>query len=101
MNRLTSGSTQSIRQRGRKLRIDDKQQDLFRCDDGMVGLPGRESQDSIDIRAFEIGIILKDRFARLAGRQQAENIRDGNAQATDAGASMHAVGVDRNSRQQV
>jgi hypothetical protein len=59
----------------------------------MVCLTGREGQDCVDIRAFEIWIFLKDYLSRLACRNQTENIRDGDAQAANARASMHAIGI--------
>ncbi len=101
MNRQTSGLTQSLCQRGRKLSVDQKEQGSFRRDDGVVGLPRGKGQNSIDIRAFEIGIILKYRLTRLASRHQAENVCDGDAQSANAWAAMHAVGINRYSHQEI
>lgn len=101
MERSKSGAAQRLCQRGRKLRVDQKQQDLLRRDDGVVSLARGKGQHSIDISAFEVGILLKDHLSRLAGRHQAKNIRDRNAQAANAWAAMHAIGVDRYSFQQV
>jgi hypothetical protein len=67
----------------------------------MVRLTGSEGQDRIDIGAFKIGIILKDRLSRLASRQQAQNIRDGNAQSANARSTVHAGGIYRNSGQKI
>jgi hypothetical protein len=64
-------------------------------------LMGGESQDGIDIRAFEIRILLKDRLSRLAGRQQTQDIRNRNPQVANAGTTMHAVWVNRNSFQKI
>jgi len=68
MDRLAAGVTQSYCQRGRKLSVDKKEQNLFRRNNGMVCLTGSKGQDGIDIRIFEIWILLKDRLARLARR---------------------------------
>ena len=67
MSRLTARLAQCLRQRGRKLRVDQKEQDLFRRDNGMVRLPGSKGQNRIDIGIFKIGIFLKDHLPRLAG----------------------------------
>jgi hypothetical protein len=99
--RLTAGLTQSFSQRGRKLRIDQEEQNLFRRDNGMVCLPGGKGQNRIDISALKIRIFLKDRLSRLASRHQAKNVCDRNAQAANAGTAMHAIGVDRYSLQKV
>jgi hypothetical protein len=101
VNCLTAGLTQCFSQRGRKLRIDQEEQNLFRRDDGMVCLPGGKGQNRIDIGTLKIRIFLKDRLSRLASRHQAKNVCDRNAQATNAGAAMHAIGVDRYSFQKV
>ncbi len=66
VNRLAAGLAQCLCQRGRKLRVDHKQHVLFRSDDGMVCLAGGEGQNRIDIRGFEIGIVLQDHLPRLA-----------------------------------
>jgi hypothetical protein len=84
VNRLTAGLAQRLRQRGRKLRVDQKEQGLFRRDDGMVRLAGGKGQNCIDVRVFRIGIFLKNRLSRLAGRHQAKNVRDRNAQPANA-----------------
>jgi hypothetical protein len=97
----TSGAAQSLCQRKRKLRVDEKKQSLFRRDDGMVRLTSGKGQDRIDIRAFEIWILLQDRFSRLASRQQAWDVRNGNAQIANARTTMHAVWVNRNSFQKI
>jgi len=101
MNRLTAGLTQCLSQRGRKLRIDQKEQNLFRRDNRVVRLPGRKSQNRVDISILEIRIFLKDCLSRLASRHQGKNVRDRNAQAAHAGAAMHTIGVDRYSFQKV
>jgi hypothetical protein len=101
VNCLASGLTQCLSQRGRKLRIDQKQQNLFRRDNRVVRLPGSKSQNRVDIGIFEIRIFLKDCLSRLARRHQAKNVRDRNAQATNAWAAMHTIGVDRYSFQKV
>ncbi len=67
MYRLMASLAQSLCQRGWKLRVDQKEQSLFRRDDGMVHLAGGKGQNRIDICAFEIRIFLKDRLTRLAG----------------------------------
>lgn len=67
MNRLAARLAQCLRQRGRKLCVDRKEQNLFRRDNGMVRLPGSKGQNRIDISAFKIRIFLKDRLSRLAG----------------------------------
>lgn len=101
VNRLTAGLAQCLCQRRRKLRIDQKQQVLFRRDDGVVRLARGKGQNRIDIRVLEIGIILKYRLARLAGRHQAKNVCDGDAQAANAWPAVHAIGIDRYSLQQI
>jgi hypothetical protein len=101
VNRLEPGLAQCFRQRRRKLRIDQKEQSLFRRDDGVVRLTGRKGHDRIDVRVFKIWIVLKDRLSRLASRHQAENVRDSDAQAANTGATVHAIGVDRYSFQEV
>jgi hypothetical protein len=40
-------------QRGRKLRVDQEEQNLFRRDDGMVRLVGSKGQNRIDVRVFK------------------------------------------------
>ena len=67
MNRLTARLAQCLCQRGRKLCVDQKEQNLFRRDNGMVRLPGSKGQNRIDIRVFKIRIFPKDRLSRLAG----------------------------------
>jgi hypothetical protein len=101
VNRLTAGLAQGFRQRRRKLCIDQKEQNLFRRDDGVVCLTGSKGKNRIDVRGFEIRILLKNRFSRLASRHQAKNVRDRNAQAADAWTAMHATGIDRYSLQKV
>jgi hypothetical protein len=101
VNRLTASVPQCLCQRRRKLRVDQEEQNLFRRDDGMVSLPGGKSQDRIDVRVFQVRILLKNRLARLASRHQAKNVRDRNAQAANAWTAMHAVGIDRYSFQKV
>jgi hypothetical protein len=95
---LVAAITKRRCQRRRKLRVDQKKQSLFRRDDRMVSLTGRKGQDRIDVGAFEIGIIPKDRLSRLARRQQAQNIRYGNTQAANARPAVHALGVYRDPR---
>ena len=68
VDRLATAVAQSRSQRGRKLRVDQKKQNLFRRDDGMICLTGSKGQNGIDIGVFEIGILLKDRFSGLANR---------------------------------
>jgi hypothetical protein len=67
VNRLTADLAQRLCQQGRKLRIYQKEQNLFRRDDGMVRLTGSKGQNRIDVRVFEIRILLKNRLSRLAG----------------------------------
>lgn len=101
MNRLTTGLAQGLCERGRKLRVDQKEQNLFRRDDGMVCLTGGKGQNRIDVSVFKIRIFLKDRLPRLAGRHQAKNVRDRNAQAANTWTAMHTIGIDRYSFQKV
>ena len=101
VNRLAAGLAQRLCQQGRKLRVDQKEQNLFRRDDGMVRLPGSKGQNRINVRVFEIRIFLKNRLARLAGRHQAKDVRDRDAQAANAWTAMHAIGIDRYSFQEV
>jgi hypothetical protein len=101
VNRLTAGLTQCLRQRGWKLRVDQKEQDLFRRDNGMVRLPGSKGQNRIDISAFKIRILLKNRLSRLASRHQAKNVCDRYAQAANTWTAMHTIGIDRYSLQKV
>ena len=101
MDRLIACLEQGLCQRRRKLCVDQKEQVLFRRDDGVVRLARGKGQDRIDIRVFEIRIILKDDLPRLAGRHQAKNVRDGDAQAANAWPAVHAIGIDRYSFQQV
>jgi hypothetical protein len=63
VNRLTAGFAQCFGQRGRELCIDQKEQNLFRRDNRMVRLPGSKGQNRIDISAFKIRILLKDRLS--------------------------------------
>jgi hypothetical protein len=93
VNRLAGDVAQSLCQRWWKLRVDEKEQSLFRRDDRMVRLTGSKGQDRIDVSAFEI--------SRLACRQQAQNIGNGNAQAANAWRAMHAIGVYCDPRQKV
>jgi hypothetical protein len=62
---------------------------LFRGNYRMVRVSSRERERRIDICAFEIRIVEKDCLSRLAVRQQAENVGNSNAQATNARAAMH------------
>jgi hypothetical protein len=101
VNRLTAGLTQCFRQRRRKLRVDQKNQNLFRRDDGMVRLTGSKGQNRIDVRVFKIRIILKNRLSRLSSRHQAKNVCHRNAQAANTWTAMHAIGIDRYSFQKV
>ncbi len=101
MNCLTSGLTQCLSQRWRKLRIDQKEQSLFRRDDWMVRLPSCKGQNRVDIGILEIRIFLKDCLSRLARRHQAKNVRDRNAHPANTWTSMHTVSVDRYSFQKV
>ena len=101
VNGLAAGLAQCLCERRRKLRVDQKGQSLFRCDNGMVRLPGGKGQNRIDVGVFKIRIILKDRLAGLAGRQQTKNVCDRNAQAANAGTAMHSIGIDRYSFQKV
>jgi hypothetical protein len=68
---------------------------LFRRDDGMVCLTGSKGQHRIDVRASTIRIVLKNRLSRLAGRHQAKNVRDRNAQAANTWTAMHPISIDR------
>jgi hypothetical protein len=101
VNRLTAGLPQCRRQRGRKLRVDQKEQNLLRSDNGMVRLPGSKGQNRIDIGAFKIRILLKNRFSRLASRHQAKNVCDRHTQSANTWTTMHAIGIDRYSLQKV
>ena len=101
MNRLTPGLAQCLCQRGRELRVDEKEQSLFRRDDGMIRLAGSKGQNRIDVRVFEIRIFLKNRLARLASRHQAKNVRDRDAQTTNTWTAMHTIGINRYSFQKV
>jgi hypothetical protein len=74
---------------------------LFRRNDRVVRLPRSKGQHRIDVSVFKIGIFPKNGFARLASRHQAKNVRDRDAQAADARAAMHAIGIDRYSLQEV
>jgi hypothetical protein len=66
-----------------------------------LSLPGSKGQNRVDIGILEIRIFLKDCLSRLARRHQAKNVRDRNAQAANAWAAMHTIGVDRYSFQKV
>jgi hypothetical protein len=101
MNRLMAGLAQYLRQRRRELRIDQKQQNLFRRDDGMIGLTGSEGQNRIEVRGLKIGILLENRLSRLASRHQAKNVTNRNAHAPNTWAAMHAIGIDRYSFQKL
>ena len=68
MDRLAAAVVQSRAQRRRKLSVDKKKQSLLRRNNGMVCLTSSKGQNGIDIRIFEIRILLKDRLARLACR---------------------------------
>ncbi len=67
----------------------------------MVGLTGGKGQSRIDVRVFKIRILLKNRLSRLAGRHQAKNVGDRDAQAANTWTAMHAIGIDRYSLQEV
>jgi hypothetical protein len=101
VNCVAAGMAQCFRQRGRKLCIDEEQQNLFRRYDGVVRLPGGKGQRRIEVSIFEIGILLKNCLSRLAGRHQAKNVSDRNAQAANTWTTMHAIGIDRYSFQEV
>jgi hypothetical protein len=101
MHRIVAGSAQGSRKRGRKLSVDDEQQDLFRGNNWMVRVTRCERERGIDVCAFEIRIVAKDGLPRLAIRQQAEDVRNSDAQATNARAAMHDVRIDRYSRQKI
>jgi hypothetical protein len=92
---------QCLSQRRRKLRVDQKEQNLFRRNDGVVCLTGSKGQNRIDVHVFKIGIFLKDRLSRLASRHQAQNVCHRNAQATNTWTAMHAIAVDRYSFQEI
>jgi hypothetical protein len=83
------------------LRVDQKEQNLFRRDNGMVRLPGSKDQNRIDIGVFKIRVFLKNHLSRLAGRHQAKKVHDRHAQAANAWTAMHAIGIDRYSFQKV
>jgi hypothetical protein len=97
----TAGAAQSLCQRGQELSVDEKEQDLFRRNDGMVCLAGSKGQGCVDILALEIWVLSQDRLSRLANRRQAQNIRNGSTQAANAWPAMHAVRVYRNSCQEI
>jgi hypothetical protein len=101
VNRLAAGLAQRLCQQGRKLRVYQKEQNLFRRDDGMIRLTGSKGQNRIDVRVFEIRVLLKNRLSRLAGRHQAKNVRHRNAQAANTWTAVHAIGVDRYSFQKL
>jgi hypothetical protein len=101
VDRLTTVLPQCLSQRRRKLRVDQKEQNLFRRNDGVVCLTGSKGQNRIDVRVFKIGIFLKDRLSRLASRHQAQNVRHRNTQATNTWTAMHAIAVDRYSFQEI
>ena len=101
MNGLAAGLAQCTRQRGRKLRIHQKEQNLFRRNDGMVCLPRGKSQNRVNIGVFKIRIILENRFSRFACRQQVQNVRNRYAQAPNAWTPMHLIGIDRYSFQKI
>jgi hypothetical protein len=101
VNRWASGLTQCLSQRGRKLRIDQKEQNLFRRYNRVIRLPGSKGQNCVDISILKIRIFLKDRLSRLARRHQAKNVRDRNAQTANAWAAMHTISVDRYSFQKI
>ena len=101
VNGLTAGLAQCLCERRRKLRVDQREQSLFRRDDGMVRLAGGKGQNRIDVGAFKIRIFLKDRLAGLAGRQQTKNVCDRNAQAANARTAVHSIGIDRYSFQKL
>jgi hypothetical protein len=71
MHRIAAGRAQGSRKRGRKLGVDDEQQNLFRGNNWMVRMTSSERQRGIDICAFEIRIVEKDCLPRLAIGQQA------------------------------
>jgi hypothetical protein len=71
MRRIVAGSAQGCSKRGRKLSVDDEQQNLFRSNNRVVRVTSCERQRCIDICAFEIRIVEKDCLPRLAVRQQA------------------------------
>jgi hypothetical protein len=71
MHRILAGSAQGRSKRGRKLSVDDEQQNLFRSNNRVVRVTSCERQRGIDICAFEIRIVEKDCLPRLAVRQQA------------------------------
>jgi hypothetical protein len=101
VNGVASRLAKCLCQRRRKLRVDQKEQGLFRRDDGMVRLAGGKGQNRIDVGVFKIRIFLKDRLAGLPGRQQPKNVCDRNAQAANARTAMHSIGIDRYSFQKV
>ncbi len=60
MHRIIAGSAQRFRKRGRKLSVDDEQQNLFRGNNWVVRVTSGERERGIDICAFEIRIVEKD-----------------------------------------
>lgn len=101
MDRVMTGPLQSICQCGRKLSVDQKLQALLGSNDGMIGLPRREGQRRVDIRAFKVRIVPQNFVARLTRRQPTQHIRNGHTQAADARATVHTFGVDRDPCEQV
>ena len=101
MNCVAAGMAQCFPQRGRKLCIDEEQQNLFRRYDGVVRLPSGKGQRRIEVSIFEIGILLKNRLSRLASRHQTKYVGDRHAQTANAGTAMHAIGIDRYSLQKI
>jgi hypothetical protein len=71
MHRIEAGSAQGSCERGRKLSVDDEQQNLFRGNNRMVNVTSCERERGIDICAFEIRIVEKNCLPRLAIREQA------------------------------
>jgi hypothetical protein len=98
---LIPGSAPGFRQRGWKLCVDEKKQGLFRGDNRMISLARGESENRVDIGIFEIGIFPENILARLACRQQTQNVRNRNAQIANTGAAMHSRRIDRNSGQKI
>jgi hypothetical protein len=98
---LMPGSAPGFRQRGWKLRVDEKKQGLFRGDNRMISLARGKSEDRVDIGTFEIRIFPENFLARLACRQKIQNVRNRYAQIANAGVAMHSRRINRNSGQKV
>jgi len=67
----------------------------------MVRLSGSKGQNRIDISAFKVRILLKNRLSRLASRHQAKNVCNRHAQAANTWTAVHTIRIDRYSFQKI